>query len=80
LKVMSAIERCRTVALGGHVARRENTACGHTEISYNSCGNRHCPKCQVAASRQPNASSFRRPKTCTKCERLIASTCLLVFP
>ena len=37
LKVMSAIERCRTAALGGHVARCENTACGHTEIAYNSC-------------------------------------------
>jgi hypothetical protein len=52
LKVMSAIERCRTAALGGHVARCENAACGHTEISYNSCRNRHCPKCQAAASRQ----------------------------
>jgi hypothetical protein len=52
LKVMSAIERCRTAALGGHVARCENTACGHTEIAYNSCRNRHCPKCQAAASRQ----------------------------
>src|SRR5258707_11178896 len=49
---MSAIERCRTAALGGHVARCENTACGHTEIAYNSCRNRHCPKCQAAASRQ----------------------------
>src|SRR6516162_1837471 len=46
LKVMSAIERCRTAALGGHVVRCENAACGHTEIAYNSCGNRHCPKCQ----------------------------------
>src|SRR5215813_9710535 len=45
LKVMSAIERCRTVALGGHVARCENEACGHTLIAYNSCRNRHCPKC-----------------------------------
>jgi len=36
LKVMSAIERCRTVALGGHVARCENEACGHTIIAYNS--------------------------------------------
>jgi hypothetical protein len=36
-KVMSAIERCRTAALGGHVARCENAACGHTEIAYNSC-------------------------------------------
>jgi Transposase zinc-binding domain/Putative transposase len=52
LKVMSAIERCRTAALGGHVARCENAACGHTEISYNSCGDRHCPKCQGAASRR----------------------------
>src|SRR5450759_5548391 len=51
LKVMSAIERCRTAALGGHVARCENAACGHTEIAYNSCRNRHCPKCKAAASR-----------------------------
>lgn len=51
LKVMSAIERCRTAALGGHVARCENEACGHTLISYNSCRDRHCPKCQAAASR-----------------------------
>jgi hypothetical protein len=50
LKVMSAIERCRTAALGGHVARCENAACGHTAVSYNSCRNRHCPKCQAAAS------------------------------
>src|SRR5881227_1417223 len=52
LKVMSAIERCRTAALGGHVARCENVACGHTLISYNSCRNRHCPKCQGAAARR----------------------------
>jgi hypothetical protein len=52
LKVMSAIERCRTMALGGHVARCENAECGHTLIAYNSCGNRHCPKCQAAASRR----------------------------
>src|SRR3981189_1145662 len=52
LKMMSAIERCRTAALGGHVARCENAACGYTEIAYNSCGNRHCPKCQAAASRE----------------------------
>jgi hypothetical protein len=49
LKVMSAIERCRTAALGGHVARCED--CSHTQISYNSCRNRHCPKCQGAAAR-----------------------------
>jgi len=52
LKVMSAIERCRTAALGGHVARCENEACGHTSVSYNSCRNRHCPKCQGAAARR----------------------------
>jgi hypothetical protein len=52
LKVMSAIERCRTVALGGHVARCENDACAHTAIAYNSCRNRHCPKCQGAAARK----------------------------
>jgi Putative transposase/Transposase zinc-binding domain len=52
LKVMSAIERCRTAALGGHVLRCDNAACGHTEIAYNSCRNRHCPKCQGAASRR----------------------------
>jgi Putative transposase/Transposase zinc-binding domain len=52
LKVMSAIERCRTAALGGHVLRCENDACGHTAIAYNSCRNRHCPKCQGAAARE----------------------------
>ena len=52
LKVMSAIERCRTAALGGYVARCEDAACGHTQIAYNSCRNRHCPKCQAAASRR----------------------------
>ena len=51
IKVMSAIERCRTAALGGHVARCEDEACGHTMIAYNSCRNRHCPKCQGAAAR-----------------------------
>ena len=51
LKVMSAIERCRTAELGGHVARCENGICGHTLIAYNSCRNRHCPKCQGAQAR-----------------------------
>jgi hypothetical protein len=50
LKVMSAIERCRTAALGGHVARCED--CAHTLIAYNSCRNRHCPKCQGAAAKE----------------------------
>jgi len=52
LKVMSAIERCRTAALGGHVARCENQNCAHTIIAYNSCRNRHCPKCQGAAANE----------------------------
>jgi hypothetical protein len=50
LKVMSAIESCRTAALGGHVARCED--CSHTTIAYNSCRNRHCPKCQGTAARE----------------------------
>ena len=49
MKVMAAIESCRTAALGGHVARCED--CAHTTIAYNSCRNRHCPKCQGAAAR-----------------------------
>ena len=48
LKVMSAIERCRTMALGGHKLRC--LRCSHIEIAYNSCRNRHCPKCQATAS------------------------------
>src|SRR5271165_2980532 len=57
LKVMSAIERCRTAALGGHVARCENEACGHTTIAYNSCRNRQRPPC-------------KRNQTCLRCDRV----------
>jgi hypothetical protein len=49
LKVMTAIENCRTAALGGHVEACDD--CGHWRIAYNSCRNRHCPKCQGAAAR-----------------------------
>jgi hypothetical protein len=49
-QVMNAIERCRTAALGGHVDACD--ACGHQRISYNSCRNRHCPKCQGQARAQ----------------------------
>jgi Putative transposase/Transposase zinc-binding domain len=49
LKVMSAIESCRTAALGGHVARCED--CTYTLVAYNSCRNRHCPKCQGSAAK-----------------------------
>src|SRR3954452_24277677 len=48
LRVMSAIESCRTAALGGHV--EQCVACAHTRIAYNSCRNRHCPKCQGSAA------------------------------
>ena len=47
LKAMSAIETCRTAALGGHIDQCDR--CGHERISYNSCRNRHCPKCQFMA-------------------------------
>jgi predicted Zn-ribbon and HTH transcriptional regulator len=47
VKVLRAIARCRTAALGGH--RDQCPKCGHQAISYNSCRNRHCPKCQTAA-------------------------------
>jgi hypothetical protein len=50
LKVMSAIEQCRSAALGGHVLRCD--ACAQVQIAYNSCRNRHCPKCQAGAARR----------------------------
>jgi Putative transposase/Transposase zinc-binding domain len=50
LKVMSAIEQCRSAALGGHVLRCEG--CGADQVSYNSCRNRHCPKCQASAAQR----------------------------
>ena len=49
LQVMSAIEQCRSAALGGHVERCED--CGRRRIAYNPCRNRHCPKCQCAAAK-----------------------------
>lgn len=50
LRAMSAVERCRTAALGGHVEQCD--ACGHRRIAYNSCRNRNCPKCQSLARAQ----------------------------
>ena len=47
LRVMAAIEQCRTAALGGHVEACDR--CGHTRVWYNSCRNRHCPSCQSLA-------------------------------
>ena len=49
LKVMSAIENCRTAALGGHIDGCDD--CGYVRVAYNSCRNRHCPRCQGAAAR-----------------------------
>ncbi len=50
LKVMGAVRSCRTAALGGHVERCGD--CGHSKIAYNSCRNRHCPKCQAGAAHE----------------------------
>ena len=79
LKVMTAIERCRTAALGGHVARCENERCAHTLITYNSCRNRHCPKCQALLhasgwpSARPSCYRCRTFMWCTRC-RLRSAT------
>ena len=71
---MSAIERCRTAALGGHVAACQD--CGHIHVAYNSCRNRHCPKCQGAAAKEwlaarqaellpvPGSVMYGRPLCC----------------
>src|ERR1700745_1255171 len=65
VKVLLAIARCRTAALGGHLD--QCTRCGHrATISYNSCRNRHCPKCQTA--RPGNAGSPQWSKLRRKCE------------
>jgi len=48
-RIMSAIEACRTAALGGHVEECDNEDCRHQRICYNSWGNRHCTKCQSLA-------------------------------
>jgi hypothetical protein len=50
LKVMSAVEQCRSASLGGHILRCDN--CARVQIAYNSCRNRHCPKCQGAVARR----------------------------
>jgi hypothetical protein len=76
LKVMSAIERCRTTAIGGHVARCED--CSHTLIAYNSCRDRHCPKCQgtapsVRALPPRNGWSSAKP-SCCRCRTFMCST------
>jgi hypothetical protein len=79
LKVMSAIEGCRTAALGGHIARCENPACGHTAIAYCSCRDRHCPKCQGKGFHRIRhygllASSRTKADTIERARELIAAT------
>ena len=51
-RVMGAIRACRTAALSGHVERCQSAACGFTRVAYNSCRNRHCPKCQSGAAHE----------------------------
>jgi len=46
VRVLDALQQCRTQTYGGHKDRCDNDSCGHERFSYNSCGNRHCPKCQ----------------------------------
>jgi len=49
-QVMNAISRCRSTQLGGHVLTCQD--CGHLQVAYNSCRNRHCPKCQASAAKR----------------------------
>jgi predicted Zn-ribbon and HTH transcriptional regulator len=58
LKAMSAIEHCRTAALGGHVDGCDD--CGYLRVAYNSCRNRHCPKCQATAARTCRWAALER--------------------
>jgi hypothetical protein len=58
---MSAIENCRTAALGGHVERCENEKCGYSRIAYNFCRNRHCNNCQSNAARERLAERLPVP-------------------
>jgi hypothetical protein len=68
LKVMSAIERCRTAGLGGHVARCGD--CAHTVVAFNSCRNRHCPKCHVwtapAVQEESDVPRYGRVRSCIR--------------
>ena len=48
LRTLDALQQCRTQTLGGHKEKCDNDSCAHERFSYNSCGNRHCPKCQTS--------------------------------
>ena len=71
LKALRAIQRCRTAALGGH--RDQCSRCGYQAISYNSCRNRHCPKCQAQArerwitARNAISSTPAISMSCSRC-------------
>ena len=60
-KAMSAIQKCRTSELGGH--KEVCDSCGYTRISYNSCRNRHCPKCQALAKERWIENQKKLPHT-----------------
>jgi hypothetical protein len=64
LSVLRAIRRCRTAALGGHID--QCSQCGHQAISYNSCRNRHCPKCQAQARQRWLAAREKERKRQSK--------------
>ena len=70
-KVLDAIVRCRTAALGGH--RDQCVRCGHQAISYNSCRNRHCPKCQGNARAQVAGRALGRTAACALLSRRLHS-------
>lgn len=65
LKTLRALEVCRTAALGGHIERCDNEQCGHERISYNSCRNRHCPKCQATDRERWILARQRQLLNCT---------------
>ncbi|MCP4826892.1 MAG: hypothetical protein GY892_22665 [Shimia sp.] len=71
-RVLRAIESCRTAALGGHAAVCDH--CGALEVSFNSCRNRHCPKCQTLAKQRWVENSARSYCLCpifTSCSRCL---------
>ena len=77
LKVLDAIVRCRTPALGAH--RDQCSRCGHQAISYNSCRNRHCPKCQGNA--HGPSGWLRVPLNCCLClTSMLFSHCRMSYP
>jgi len=62
IRTLRALKDCRTSALGGHID--SCTSCGHIQLSYNSCRNRHCPKCQGHKKGGVDTSTTKRPTAC----------------